>query len=1079
MKISRRQAVTALGLGLCGLSAPIQLGCSDSSARPVERRSIEKTLHIACKGRERLIALASYFELRAGVQRIQSRVHSEETRRVAISQTSPDQRPLVEGSTHFFENVALSIGAPQSIGVFAIFADGHELLYAAAIHVPVEADRARLASDSYDPDDPDPHHFIDEEQCAIWAVFNTPSMMSHDSDTALTVVDEIRKAPSFGALATAIGVFPTVVDPSGTPPSPDAKPIEAGWVYGAYRYYTIGDQPPVPVIGVRLDGSEILDANGKPQVAIDWLLSDAVVRNVLPVSVRALANYVMREVTAAFNDQRDKYEEVKYFTYAGVSQSDASSALATGVKAEGKDFLFSAAGVTNHHRQLSVEEKDEGFEIKFVNYLALGSLFGVSHFDDKGRVLKTNLLGYVPATYYPSLTHLFGPSSAEGKYQPPPETFTSNVWTAALGVSHGDNGPDGEQVNLTSRALVTWVLSAMTDFLLPGTFLALGLAGARHARDQLVKAVLEEAGEEGGLEGAYEILGGLAGAIYNVGAGQNVGKMLRDFGKDILKVVLRLTEKIILQGRFAKICATVFAEAGAETSIALATPLIGWAVYAADVATTGVQLGFATDHLLTNDVFTHGVVHYTHTVSVTLTPKDSTYFPSGIGFYRATVATADGSSAFLPVQSVGRFVPKPNASGIEAFELEIGDVPILVAFSLQVDLFDRDPTTNDRPVVRGTLRVATIANVTERGEAQHVAYAIDTPPLPIDGSTQLVHDVLLRPTAGGFAWSAGGAPAPAGDADPYACKPGALCEVSGLYVRQNATQAGRIAFDFSTSTSNGSCPIMAGVAMPASRAAQPTSTTVNANEPKALGARRLVTSLDGTSVVLSQTTTERVRVYLVPRSDADFSAEKWQENGADLYVTSRGNRVSGARLSPSGTCLFLALADAVEIIPITRDAGSASSRQPTSPIVRPGQEAGCLSLPVAVAGFHDRAQVAVLDAGLGRVTVFDYAGNFVPWFRGDLGYLALNSGTANRIYLDLDVDPAGDVWVLARAQDFSRYYLDVYGKTGALLASFGKLQADRFALDRFNQVFTLNRQVLPGPNGYPVPTVSRWYPQNS
>jgi hypothetical protein len=1080
VKLSRRQMFTALGLGLLGASLPVSLGCAshDAASKPAGPRRIEKTIHLACKGREPLLAHVTHIELRVGTKRFRSQLHSAETRKKAMAGTPTEQHALVGAATHFFTEVEISSEAPQNLAAFAVFADGHERLYAASIHVPVAADRLRSTDDSDDPTDPDPHDFMTDEGCALWAVFNTPSLMTHDSDMARAILDEITRAPTFAALTSAISRFPNVIDPTGPTPSPDCKPIDAGWVHGCYRYFRIGKAPPVAATRVRLDGSEVLDAAGNPQVVVDWRLSEDTYGAVQPVSVRALADSVSRDVQAAFQNNPGTYQGIKYFTYPGVSIQPSTPAGSAGVGADAAGYHFSAEGMTKHHRKLSVTPQGGGFKATLVNALALGTLLGVSHFDPNGAEVETHILGYASATYYPSLTRLLGPSTVEGTFDRPAGALTSNLWTISSAISHGDYGPNGEKVHYTSRALFAWILGTFTDFVVPGLFLALGLPTAEHTRDELVTEVLTGTAESA-IESAIDVVTSLVSGIYDWSKAGSVSQLLEDFGADFMKICVRFVEKALLQSpAYATALTQILGEAMLERSLELATPLVGWAVYAADVATSGVQLGVSTEHFFSNQIFTSGVVSYTHPLDVALAPQDSTYFPSGIAYYKATISSAKGEANFTPIQTVGQFRPSADKTGIESFAFELPDIPILVPFTLQVILYDRDPNGTTRAIARGTLLVERTDNVTSPGQKQSVSFSIATPPLPIGEATQLVHDVVLAPSGSGFAWSAAGAPPPAGDANPYSCQSGALCGVAALHVRQNSTQAGRVAFDFSTSTGNGPGSVIAGVAMPASRPARPTAVSVNANAPRAVGMQRLVMSLAGPSVVLSQTTTERVRVYLVPDDGSDFDAGQWQESAANLYITARSNRVEAARLSPDGSYLLLALGDAVEVIPITRRASTPSDDRPRYSIVRPGVTAGCLSLPVAAAGFHHEAQLAVLDAGLARVSVFDYPGQFIPYFQNGTGYLDLNtSDRQNRVPLDIEVDAIGEVWVLARAQDFSRYYLEVYDRTGGQLTAFTELQADRFALDRFNQVFTLNRQVLAGPNG-PTPTVSRWYPQN-
>jgi hypothetical protein len=1085
MKLSRRQAFAALGLGAASAAFPLQLGCDTPQSPPPRRgpRSHAKTVHLAARGRSPLLERAAHLELRIGHRRIRGSAHSEDTLRAPRQalQGTPDLSRL-NGATHYFERVPFSAEAAQSFAAYAIMPDGRAVLYAAGIHTPSGADRLRVAGDQTDPD---PHHLLDDESCAIWAVFNSPHVMVHDADAAADVVAQIRATPDFPALVRAIGLFPFVVDPAG----PD-DPLYAGWLYGRYRTYRDTNGSTVYCTDIRVDGTDVLGPDGKPRRTVDWQLADDVFPTVgLTTSVRALVDRVTAQLMSTFNDRPSAYQDVKYFRYPAMPVAAQAARVTSGgsgdagVGEEVEPFSFSAEGKTLHHRVLKVERKDgDRFAVSLDNYLALASLLGVSHFRADGTHLQTNVLGFAPSTYYPSLTRAFGAhASVEAAFSRPKDALTSNVWTLSSGFSLGDYGPRGEQVNFTSRGMFTWVFGNFFDFVLPGIFLSLGLVGAARARDKIAREILEEAAGEAGIDALVDLVFASTASLYNVGAGQPIGAVLGDLGADFGKVMMRLCEKVFLQQTFAGIVASVFAEEAVETELELAVPFVGWAVFAAELATTGVQLGFATTHLATNEVFTHGVVHYTHEVEVTLRPKGSTYFPGGIGYYKATVMPGSAAPDFTPIEIVASFLPERDADGFEVFEFAFAKVPIVAPFNLQVVLYDRDPNGAAHANARGTLLVKDITNVTVIGQAQRLEYRIETPPLPIDEDTELEHDVLLTPKGAAFEWSAAEAPAPTGDVDPVTCRMGTLCGILGVSVRQNETQRGRIAFNFRTLGPNGTAPVMAGVDMALSRAERTETVTVSASVPVSVGLRSTLMSLDGRVVVLSQKASEQVRVYLVPDSSTEFDATIWQETSTQLFATSRFTNVEGARLSPDGRFLLLASREGVEVIYMSLEPGASRDRRTKTTLVRPGAELGCLASVVSVAAFHREAQFAVLDTGNARVTVFDHAGNVVPYFKRGRGDLSLATGGNNQVYLDLDVDALGNVWVLHSqpvAASRPRYGLDVYSKSGERLTTFSGVEAERFALDRFNQVFTVNRQARPGPNGYAVPTLSRWFPTN-
>ncbi len=196
---------------------------------------------------------------------------------------------------------------------------------------------------------------------------------------------------------------------------------------------------------------------------------------------------------------------------------------------------------------------------------------------------------------------------------------------------------------------------------------------------------------------------------------------------------------------------------------------------------------------------------------------------------------------------------------------------------------------------------------------------------------------------------------------------------------------------------------------------------------------------------------------------------------ATLYAQARGGAIAGARLTPDGKRLLIAYADKVEVMAL--DVADAASRGGLL-FGDPGSAKDCISACTAVAGFHHEDQIAVLDAGNYRVSVFDHAGAYVPYFGTSDGYLTPNQGGGNHVLLDIDIDVAGNAWVLSsqpHRDGKPTPYLSIYAKSGERLVSFSTLDAGRFALDRFNQVFSLNRQAVAAA-GYASPTVSRWVP---
>lgn len=1065
-QISRRSLITsALGTGVLSLLPGFTVACS-SGDKPVGPPTVRKVVHLSMPGRSALLAETQYIELRVGVRTYRCEVHSTETRKRAVDRASARKRMQdardVANATHFAADVAFSARGAQSFSAYAIRKKGAPLLFAAGIHVPNKEDLG-IGDPSTDPT---PDHLVTPEDAAVWAVFNNPHIMAHAPNDAAAIIDIISKCPSYAALVNAIATFPQVRDPD--------HDMYAGWVYGRYRSYKNSDGSVVPVYEMRMDGTTVLGDDGNPLQAIDWELSDFTypTRGVID-SVKTVANRVTLETVSAFNDD-PSYEGRRYFRYDAVpAQNDqgvpnASSALGA---EESEGFTFSAEGATTEHRTMFVELEKEKFSVKVKNHLALGCSYGVSHFDDTGKHIKTNVLGYIPSTYYPSPTAFF-PSSGESSFDRPTNALTTNLWTCAPACHHGNYGPGGDQVNFTGRAFVAWSLSILLDIVIPGTFLSLGLVEAREGSEKILEAILDEAGQSNIIEANLDFFVSQLGSVYNLGAGANVGTVLLDIGEDLVKVLIRLIGKTFLQ-RFAGAMAEMYAEHEAESTVLLSTPIVGWAVFAAELALTGTQLAFTTAHFATSTVFTSGVIHYTHAVKCTVRPQGSTYFPSGVMYAKCTITMSLGETNFTNNQKVVSFEIKRDDKGFEYFEIEFSNVPILAPFNAQFSFFDAHP---DGPAHANTLGdgiFKDIANVSKQGQAQDLDFDVEFRPLPVDRNTDLHHDVILTPTVNGYAWSAADAPVPTADATLTG-------SLTGLAVRQTEDKVGLVSFHYTTTAAPpqaGPTPMMASVPMAPSKATQVTPAQVRVTPASTLYTRRLVMGIDGETVVLAQATSgDRIAVHLIPESEGEFDLATWKESDATLYALSRTNYVSNARISPTGQQLLLTSENTVEVFSLGGDR-SLSAKVRTSSIVKsPGTAIKNLSRATAAAGFHHENQMAVLDEGNRRVTIFTYDGAFVPYFDNGRGDLPLVQDK-NRNYLDVDVDVLGNIWVLSRepGAQTATTYLDIYGQSGAKLVALTKVQADRFSLDRFNQVFTLNRQMRQGPLGYAVPTVSRWY----
>jgi hypothetical protein len=125
----------------------------------------------------------------------------------------------------------------------------------------------------------------------------------------------------------------------------------------------------------------------------------------------------------------------------------------------------------------------------------------------------------------------------------------------------------------------------------------------------------------------------------------------------------------------------------------------------------------------------------------------------------------------------------------------------------------------------------------------------------------------------------------------------------------------------------------------------------------------------------------------------------------------------------------------------------------------------------------------VLEETNNRIQAFTLNGNVVKYFNGASATIPLtqwaeDSGRAVT-YVDMQVNGAGYIYVLSYENpgaEPGQYRLDIYQPDGRPLARTRGVAAARFVLDRWGAVYTLNYELLQGPNQRPEPSVSLWAP---
>jgi hypothetical protein len=148
-----------------------------------------------------------------------------------------------------------------------------------------------------------------------------------------------------------------------------------------------------------------------------------------------------------------------------------------------------------------------------------------------------------------------------------------------------------------------------------------------------------------------------------------------------------------------------------------------------------------------------------------------------------------------------------------------------------------------------------------------------------------------------------------------------------------------------------------------------------------------------------------------------------------------------------------------------------------------GRRPGLFHSPLAVVTTVD-GRILVLDQRIesaalsaqSRIQALDVHGNPVSCFAGKSPEFMLKDDGPTVKYLDMGVESKGYVYVLKIMGDQSdpaNYMLDIYNPDGTFLVESPGVTAGKLAVSLWRDVYTLNYEMLTGPNG-PEPSVSWW-----
>lgn len=1007
-RLGRRDIL--IGSITAALMARLGTACDDATvAAPLASiRTTTRALHVDLRRYPKLTPeQVARVQVHVAGQRFDLVPHTDETR-LRFFEADASKRDAV---SHFAEAVTLSAEGAQSYRVGFATADGMFATLFAGIHVMGE----------------DPSVICDETEMAVYAVYHTPALLTLDHDSADAVIAHIQATDGFFALVTAISI---AGDTAVTPDKVDQG--DTGWISAELLLDDKGQRIPAQSFktGENLAGKS----------RYRWQLDEGV--------AAAASTVVAQALDRIHSDAA--LEGKKYITSPGIAARAKPASLAlVPVKETPEAFVFPDQGRLRGRRSLTVEGSGPSFKLSVSNPNAVGVFVSKRVIGaDKKPITKNGAtlqaVGYVPGTYYPAPSTLFGPSSGEFDLELPPGAIAIELVTTAFGANLGDWSEldEGLRVEAIGAQMVGGLLSAILDFLLPTIMLGLGVGG--ETAKQLTRAVVKEL-VKGVFTGVLvDLAKTILVTILNKGGGKysvdDFVDFLKDLGKTILNAITSLIGKGLAAG-IAVVIAAVASEAAVESVAEDAIPIAGWVLKAAEVAADLIQLGIEIAHIAEGQAVLRSTLTGAHPVSVILHPeldpgtKQRGVFPPAATTYAVSV-TLEGH---LPIEAKGTFDPNQKAFTVELAE----SLPLAGKLTAEVRLYDP----------RGSLAgkgSVTVDNGATAGKLQEVDLDVQPIAVPLTPSSTLTLKKRLVPDATKRVWlTPPGTPKVDESELPYAAGVSASSAIA------------KIAYGFEAP-------------MPCAGAARVTQVQVadaiDATNVKGLacgvpaGARALVGESGVASVLVSPTKEGALGVFAFDPA----AALPTELSISNALGELRGGKLRAARLHAAG--YVIALTDlGVEVV---RPKGQRSHPQI---LTRKGHRAGQIATGVAVAPLRGVLGYALLEQGERRVQALDFDGNPIAQF-GKASVLALPSD-AGRTYLDLEVDAGGNLWVLSylgNGSDAASFVIHVFDRTGNPMVTFSDVPARALSVDALSTLYTLDAEKAVGPGGYAEPIVSQW-----
>jgi hypothetical protein len=719
---------------------------------------------------------------------------------------------------------------------------------------------------------------------------------------------------------------------------------------------------------------------------------------------------------------------------------------------------------------------------------ALSSLFSYEQFNAKDQTTDQGILAYVPGVYFP------GPRLSAFEEKREAELTLGNDVARVHFYGH--------QLRLAGRSdsdrdhptyyYITYLLSLVLEISIPTV---LAVLGAYHGFTAVNAQSLAKESLELLREFLPELASLIISAFVQIARGGSVSASLAEI---LLAAILKLATqrlKVVLIKVFAKLF-KFSATAAAQAVFAATAPVVGQILAGIAVVQGIAQLVAIGAAAASGENGTvKWVLRRTYPVRVTIEPNRPTIatFPERVTEVRITYATPENSSKAIETRH--KLATSTTLQSLSTYAFDPVRVTYDAKVECTVELFNGPDL-----VGKGLAKLSQNAPMPDNTTPNSVTAKIDLVAARLDDKTRLRESRRFGMLASGRAWSDPGADAPGyrpplwrGDARVapsnvavdqsnsligYGFSTDFLAPVPGFFGQGHLV--GRTPPVFPAPAAFNSFPgaLDAGGHVLLRRYGYAPSDT----GPRSLGGYviRIIRRPDPSS---GGTIDRYVAVRFEDAAGMTriIPTDEEAKANPNLRLGFVGTSILCAKLHPTNAALLALTADAVG--PLFESFCTIDSPQPQYHWSREeGKVLGTFDNAVSLVGVRNKDLCLVLEQGARRIQAVTTAGAVAsdPDFFGGRSQFALQT-SAERTYLDIEVDGNNNIWVLSSLGDATSIIEVFAGNSRAgqgPIAEFREVNARWVALDDGSTVYTVANGANKGVGTYPEPTLSVWVPQN-